>query len=201
MTAARYVTLSALVALVGCGPSLPTAPSGPPPTPPPPVVPPPAPNPVVGEISVRSIVPGPGASFGVRDCTPPGNGEDFKVVCSDGPRMTFDVVINRDIPAAILTVGFYDGNRRCGMAYSDQTVVAAGTRFTLNTDSVDLSEEGRPLICNLPATTTTLRVQLWSGGSMFLTQDFNDVSFSFTQKPPVSLNSAFPEPGLIMPVR
>ena len=84
--------------------------------------------------------------------------------------MTVDLVLNRDIPEAIVTVGFYDGSVRCGSAFGPQVTGAAGGRESLSISTVYLRYEvdegdGSPKTtvqpCQIPATTTRIVVEVW----------------------------------------
>jgi hypothetical protein len=176
----RYLTLVALVAVFGCGDGGPTSPSTPPsaqpiPTPVPVPLPPPARG--NGEIAIRSIEPASGASIKVQECVTNG----YRWFCADEPRMTFEVVVDRDIPDAALAVTFYVGVQRCGSAFAGSVPLMAGSRTVLRASSLDFSDEERPLACNLPATTTKLVAQIWAPGrpsTLLATREF-EAAYSF----------------------
>src|SRR5262245_21882561 len=111
MTKARrlVITFAAAGALSACErkPAWPTRPSAhTPQTPSAPSAPAPAPATpsVTGDIRITSMIPEPGATLSVRDCTLPGSNYIF--LCVDHSQMTFDVVIDRDVPDGILAAGF-----------------------------------------------------------------------------------------------
>lgn len=172
------LVLFAPILLGACGGSggLPTGPS-------PAVMPPPVPSPVppvpaaTGDITIRSITPATGATLRVRECENGGIGF-FVSTCADQLRMTFDALIDRDIPNAVLTASFYDRQLRCGSAYSSRTALAAGSRAALSTSDLVFSYEAddRTLVqpCPLPSTTTRIVVQLWgtSPATPLLTREF-----------------------------
>ena len=89
-----------------------------------------------------------------------------------------DVVVDQDIPNASLTVAF----DRCGFARTPVTSLTAGSRTSLTTSVVDLSDDG-PLhdgvgaarYCEFPAATARVIVSLWRSGqpvTPLLTREF-----------------------------
>lgn len=122
---------------------------------------PPAPT-VSGEITITSISPGPGATVPVRACA-----LGSTRFCADQPRLTVEVVIDQDIPDGSLTVQF----DRCGYAETPISALTAGSRISLTTSVIDLSDDGplhdgvgARLFCELPAVTTKTNVRLWRAG-------------------------------------
>ena len=128
---------------------------------------------VTGEITISSISPEPGATVPVRACTP-----GSEMFCADQPQVTIDVVVDRDIPNASLSVGF----DRCGSASMPLASLTAGSRVSLTTSVIYLSDDGplhdgvgaRPF-CELPAVTTKTIVGLrraGDGNAALLTREF-----------------------------
>ena len=172
MKCARHLGtgLMALAFLTGCDGagrgSTPTQPSLPSPA----ATAPPA---VTGEITITSISPEPGATVPVRACAP---GSDR--LCADQPQLTFDVVVDRDIPNAVLTVRF----DQCGFTSAPVTSLTSHSRMTLTTSVIGLSDDGprhdgvgAVPYCTLPAATTTMTVRLFRFGEparALLTREF-----------------------------
>jgi hypothetical protein len=158
------VALVCLTACNGAGPGL--APTGPGPTPTP------APT-ITGEITIMSISPEPGATVPEHACGP-----GSTRFCADQPQVTFDVVADQDIPNATLTVSF----GLCGSARTPVTSLTAGSRMSMSTSRVELSDDGplhdgvgAALYCDLPAVTTRMIVRLWRSGNSvtpLLTREF-----------------------------
>jgi len=88
---------------------------------------------ISGEITITSISPAPGATVLVRACA-----SGSARFCADHPQLTIDVVVDQDIPNASLTVAF----DRCGFARTPVTSLTAGSRTSLTTSVVDLSDDG-----------------------------------------------------------
>ena len=144
----------ALASVAGCGGRAATAPTSPPP--------PPGPGAtnVNGEITIASISPAPGAMVHVRLCA-----DDSPRVCADQPRATFEVLVDQNIPEAVLTVNFGG----CGSARTPVTSLTAGVRTALSISAIDLSDDslhdGNPtLFCELPAVSVRTFVSLWRSG-------------------------------------
>jgi hypothetical protein len=184
--AARFVnTLVAVAALTACDggrTQLPTAPSSPPPS----ASPPPSPSPPLsasGQITLRSIAPGSGATLTVREC-PTSFTDSFKDLCSDPAHMTVDVEFGRDVSTAVVTAAFYSGTKRCGVASSGPSPFAAGSRASFELlGAIELSDESVQLHCPLPAETTRMVIQLWEASrpaTPLLTQDFAH-SYAFAE--------------------
>jgi hypothetical protein len=88
--------------------------------------------------------------------------------CADQPRLAVDVVIDQDIPSGSLTVHF----DRCGYARTPVTSLIAGSKVSLTTSVIELSDDGplhdgvgAALFCDLPAVTTKTIVSLWRSGN------------------------------------
>lgn len=130
---------------------------------------------IIGEITISSISPRPGATVPVRPCAP-GSAQ----VCADSPQLTIDVVVDQDIPDALLTVSFGG----CGWATTPITSIIAGTRVSLTTSVIHLSDDGpfhdgvgAVKLCELPAVTTRMFVSLWRSGQParpLLTREFEN---------------------------
>jgi hypothetical protein len=93
----------------------------------------------------------------VRPCA-----DDSPLICADQPRATFEVVVDQDIPEAVLTVNFGG----CGSARTPVTSLTAGVRTALSISGIDLSEDSlhdgnATLFCELPAVSALTFVSLW----------------------------------------
>jgi hypothetical protein len=172
MNSKRYARATALFALVlsGCdgreviGPS-PTPLS---PTPPPPSVPA-----LSGDLALRSISPEAGAMVLARPCA-----EGATRFCADQLELSVEVVVDRDLEGVSLTVRFGG----CGVASSPPFSLAPHTPAVVNLARVDLSDDGpmhdgvgAELLCELPAVTRHVIVNLWRTGeprAPLLTRDF-----------------------------
>jgi len=156
----------ALASVAGCGDGAP-----------PPTQPSPPPRDsgltnVTGEITIASISPEPGATVHVRLCA-----DDSPRFCADQPRATFEVLVDQNIPEAVLTVNFGG----CGSARTPVTSLTAGVRTALSISAIDLSDDslhdGNPtLFCELPAVSVRTVVSLWRSGqpaTPLLTRQFD----------------------------
>ena len=137
-----------------------------------------------GEITVRSITPGSGATLTVRRCEWYPLYVDF---CADRSPMTFDVQYGAHVSEAVVTVGFYNGSQRCGLAYSAMPgpgLTAGSDAVSFTASTISLSDEDHPLLCPLPATTTRMVVQLWERDRPavpLLTKEFGH-TYTFTER-------------------
>ena len=130
---------------------------------------------IAGEITITSISPRPGATVPVRPCAP-----GSTQVCADSPLVTLDVVVDQDLSDALLTVSF-DG---CGLATTPLASLIAGSRMSLTTSVIHLSDDGpfhdgvgATLRCELPAVTGRIFVSLWRSGQParpLLTREFEN---------------------------
>jgi hypothetical protein len=114
-----------------------------------------------GEITIRSIELGSGATLSVRQCE---WYTWYVEMCADRSLMTFDVLYPEGVSEAVLTASFYNGSQRCGIAYSPlpgPPLRAGGSAFPMTVSAISLSDEDHRLLCPLPATTTRVVVQLW----------------------------------------
>lgn len=162
----------ALASVAGCGGRGATTPT-----------PPPSPRPdstsVSGEITIASISPAPGATVHVRPCA-----EGSPRFCADHPQVTLEVLVDQDIPNAVLTVSFGG----CGSAWTSVRSLTAGVRTPLSTSVIDLSGDSplhdgsdATLFCELPAVSARTFVSLWRAGqpaTPLLTRQF-DQSYVF----------------------
>ena len=106
----------------------------------------------------------------IRDCgTQLGAGWDR--LCSDGFRGTFNVQANGELQNLVLTVSFWDGERRCAYAADTRDALTAETSASFAPSLTFLSwEEFSPSPttvnlfqpCSLPITTTRLIAELWT---------------------------------------
>ena|SRR5688572_8820381 len=165
------LAIGAIVASSACGKS-PTAPSLsatttallPAPAPQQPVT-------VTGNIIVRSVTPASGSTVGVRDCGPftmarDGNRATHSMnICSDEPGVTVEVVVDQNIPDAVVTVDFANETKVCGRAKTQPLALTAGSstvvttsRFNMYTITPYLEEEY--ISCGLPTVTTQVIVGL-----------------------------------------
>jgi hypothetical protein len=85
-------------------------------------------------------------------------------MCTDEWRGTFDVMVDREMTYAVLTVSFYDGQTMCGYGGKMLDIVPAGTTVSFTANWIFLSDEfgtfEQP--CPLPATTNRIEAVLWS---------------------------------------
>ena len=177
-------------ALVGCGRSesgLPTAP-----TPPPVATPTPTPT-TQGAISLGTVTHPGGSTLTVHDCGPSWTGIAGNHVCTEEWRGAFEVVVNRDVAAATITVTFEGPAGRCGILYVSDLAFAAGRERVVSTSAalfLTTEPEGYDNLavvqyCSLPTTTQRLVVQLWEHGAVgssavpLLRQEF-DYPYTFT---------------------
>ena len=101
--------------------------------------------------------------------------------------MTFDVQYGAHVSEAVVTVGFYHGSQRCGLAYSAMPgpgLTAGSDAVSFTASTISLSDEDHPLLCPLPATTTRMVVQLWERDRPavpLLTKEFGH-TYTFTER-------------------
>jgi hypothetical protein len=157
-----------------------------------PVAPPIAPSPLPaappagpgqGTIAIGELSPAAGATLVVQSDCPAGR---VTGVCTDRWRGTFDVMVDREMTHAVLTVRFYDGQTKCGYGASTSDVVPAGKRVSFNVVTVVLSDEFGTFAppCRLPATTNRIEVELWSDSSSWtntLIQQF-ETAYTFSER-------------------
>ncbi len=155
------ILMAVLNACSGSDRSTPLAPSAPVA----PIAPPtggPGPRgPGAGTIAIRELSPAPGTTLAVQSHCPAGS---VTRMCTDQWRGTFDVMVDREMTNAVLTVSFYNGQTICGYGASTLDIVSAGERVSFSVGRIVLSDEfgtfTRP--CPLPATTNRIEVELWS---------------------------------------
>jgi hypothetical protein len=168
-TSAPLCVIFAVALLTGAGcdqtlTPLPVVPVAPP-------APGPAPGPAaLGEITVVSVQPGAGATLTAEECD--------GGWCVLDLSLAVDVRLDQAVAEPWVTVSFNDGSQPCAMSgYPTVTQrleplrAEIAARFTL--DFVSVSNQSVTL-CRLPATTTTMAVQLWAerGRVPLLTREF-----------------------------
>jgi hypothetical protein len=156
------ILVAVLSACSGSDKATPTAPSAPssPSAPVPPS--PPTSGPGSGTIAIRELSPAPGATLVVRsDCL----AGHVTGVCAENWRGAFDVLVDREMPNAVLTVRFYDGQTKCGYGAGTLDIVPAGTRVSFSVHGVVVKDEWLAQQCRLPATTNRIEAELWSDSS------------------------------------
>ena len=193
MKIARYVTIAlALVFAAACGTS--STPIGPttvgsPPPPPTPV------PPVTGEISLAAASAASGATLRLRDCSIFRGGNTHSsgpVWCTDDLKLEFGVVVDRDLPNAMLRLTFVTGDgRECGFATTSKAALAAHSRALVSTSIIEFygidpdpqspPDFGCPTV---PSVTRSLRVQLLDvsesqGRAPTLLFDTFDLTYTF----------------------
>jgi hypothetical protein len=133
-------------------PSAPVAPSAP--------APPRGPG--NGTIAIRELSPAPGTTLAVLNC-PTGS---VTRMCTEQWRGIFDIMVDREMTNAVLTVSFYDGQRICGYGADTSDLVPAGERVSFTLSWILLSDD-RTLRqpCQLPIRTNRIEAELWSDSS------------------------------------
>lgn len=164
-------SLAAVAVLAACNGSIespvgPSGPAGAPFTLPP--VAPPLPE-VGGSIVVRSIAPEPGTTMIVRNCS--WAGPTVPYLCADQLQLAFDVQVDQDVPAGVLSAVFTTGSSTCAHA-SERVTLAAGTRTTIRMEGAEISSDGALFRCPLPADTTQMVLRLSGSGRVLLTREF-----------------------------
>ena len=182
------IALAVLSACSGSTTSTPIAPSLLPvaPTPVPPSAGPghstPA-GPGQGTIAIRELSPAGGATLAVRgDCRV----GDATRICTDTWRGAFDVMVDREMTNAVLTVRFYDGQTICGYGAAVSNIVPAGQQVSFSVAWIALSDQFGTFTppCRLPATIDRMEVELWSDWSSWtntLIQNFA-VVYTFSER-------------------
>ncbi len=166
--------LATIIALAGCNGTVesPVGPSGSAGTsftPPPPPAPQPAPPEIAGTIAVRSIAPEPGTTMIVRNCM----WAEFPYLCANELRLAFDVQVDQDIPAGVLSADFTAAGSTCAHAYaSERVTLTTGTQATIRMQGAEISSDGALFRCPLPAETTQMVVRLTGEGRVLLTREF-----------------------------
>lgn len=144
-----------------------------------------------GAIAIRSISPAPGTTIPVGIC-PPDPSATFATLCTDSVHATIDVQVGIDLAAASIAVGFFDGSRRCGVAWITRRPLAAAVTTSIDLPTVFLStemSEGAGSVprlvqaCQLPATTSRIVVQVWrpeDAVTPILAREF-DTTYTFAE--------------------
>ena len=120
-------------------------------------------GPGTGTIAIRELSPAPGAKLAVQSRCPVGTATRM---CTDQWRGTFDVMVDREMTNAVLTVSFYDGQTICGYGANTSDIVPAGQRVSFTVSWIFLSDDRmlrQP--CQFPVTTNRIEVELWSDWS------------------------------------
>ncbi len=68
-----------------------------------------------------------GATLTVRDCS-----GRLKAKCTEQLRMALEVIADRDMADATVTIGFFDGVLECGRTYISSVALPAATPVSLN---------------------------------------------------------------------
>ena len=163
-------SLAAVIALAACNGTVesPVGPSGLAGSSSTPEPPPPPPPEIDGNIVVRSIAPEPGTTIIVRNCS--WAGPTVSYLCADQLRLAFDVQVDQDIPAGVLSADFTAGST-CAHA-SERVTLTAGTQTTIRMEGAEVSSDGALFRCPLPADTTQVVVRLSGSGRVLLTREF-----------------------------
>ena len=137
-----------------------------------------------GEITVRSITPGSGATLTVRQCEWYPLYVDF---CADRSPMTFDVRSRRPRVGGGghgWLLQWLAAMRPGVSAMPGPGLTAGSDAVSFTASTISLSDEDHPLLCPLPATTTRMVVQLWERGRPavpLLTKEFGH-TYTFTER-------------------
>ena len=133
---------------------------------------------------MREVSPAAGTTLAVQSGCP---AISVMRICTDSWRGTFDVMVDREMTNAVLTVRFYDGQTRCGYGAGTLDIVPAGERVSFSVARIFLSDEFGtflPAPCRLPATTNRIEVELWSDFSSWtntLRQEFA-TAYTFSEQ-------------------
>jgi hypothetical protein len=188
MRSTKHVPLAPILVVVlsacsGSDSAMPTAPSAPS-SPSAPALPsPPTSGPGSGTIFIRELSPAAGATLMVRSDCPAGH---VTRVCAEDWRGTFDVLVDRDMTNAVLTVYFYDGQTTCGYTAGTLDIVPAGKRVSFSVYPIVVKDGWFAQPCRLPFTTHRIEAVLWSDFSTWsntLVQVFEG-SYTFSSPDP-----------------
>ncbi len=116
--------------------------------------------PLTAEIAMTSVAPASGATITVGNCS-----TDSARLCSHEFLASFNVQANEELQNLVLTVSFWDTERRCGYAADTRDALAANTSTSLAPSIAFLSWEQSSRAfqpCSLPVTTTRLVAELWT---------------------------------------
>jgi hypothetical protein len=145
-----------------------------------PTIPPPAGGVGRGTIAISGINPADGATLGVGEC----RSGAFARTCTDEWSGTFEIAVDLEMTNAVLTAGFYDGDRLCGYGANTTDIVPAGSPVSFTIDRIVLSDDySLEPWCQLPVTTHRMELLLWSDSSRWtnsLRQKFEH-SYTFSQ--------------------
>jgi hypothetical protein len=141
------------------------------------------PGPGHGTIAVRQLSPAAGATLAVESDCPAGR---VTRLCTESWQGTFDVTVDRDMTYAVLTVSFYNGDKRCGYGAGTLDIVPAGSRVSFTVTRIVLSDEFGTFVapCPLPARINRMEATLWSDLSSWsntLTQGF-ETAYTFAER-------------------
>jgi hypothetical protein len=120
-----------------------------------------------GEITLKGMTPAPGVTLTVGECEVASVGG--RRLCSDAWHGTLEVVGNRSLDFAVLSIDFYNGDTFCGFA-SATLALGAGQRVSMTLSPIYLSWEQhtgggssrRIQPCQLPLTTTRMVASIWT---------------------------------------
>ena len=132
---------------------------------------------------MREVSPAAGATLAVQSDCPAGL---VTRICTNMWQGTFDVMVDREMTNAVLTVRFFDGQTKCGYGAGTLDLVPAGERVSFSVARIFLSDEFRTFAapCRLPATTNRIEVELWSDYSSWtntLRQEFA-AAYTFSEQ-------------------
>ena len=95
--------------------------------------------------------------------------------CADA-KVAVEVVLEKSVADAVVTISYYRNAERCGIAYAGPTALPASTLTAFTATLIELSDEDVSLHCApLPAATNRLVLQVWSArqpSAPLLTQEF-----------------------------
>ena len=123
-----------------------------------------------GQVTVAAVTPMSGSTLKVHDCGPSTSGLTGTHVCTEEWKATLDIVVDRAVPRAVVTVTFEGSAGRCGVAYITDLSFAAQRSQRINTASalfMTYEPEGADEVaiarfCSEPARTTRMVVELWA---------------------------------------
>ena len=119
---------------------------------------------ISADISITGVTRQPGTSLNFGDCSTPG----WEAVCTHDLAVSFDVVLDEDIPDGIVTIGFHDGAAECGVAFGPRLDFLARKQESISTNIIyssyqmsEGSDTPKTTIspCTLPATTSQMVVR------------------------------------------
>ena len=130
----------------------------------------PASQTIGGFIAVAGVTHPSGSTLTVHRCEQAFTGIAGDHICKDDWFVAFDVVLDRDVSDAVLTVFLEDGRERCGETLiTGQNFGAGRSRLVSTTSSLYLTYEPEGYDdlrvtqrCTLPRTTNRMVVQIWN---------------------------------------